>query len=250
MTQTNKDNLALLPDNVLTLKAKEVNINVDGEIISLGDMEKIFFLSKLNPDASFISSVLKIDCVKVDHILHSTKFQETINSYLSEYINKNVGEGIHELTLRYGDFLKECFISLRTSVGMRIRKAIEDDKVLDAKWLNIPTLEKLMKLEFALHGLPVDLKGVVVGHKRSQDKSQDELVSSLKEVQTTLESFKDSNKFSPSHFLTSGSSGPIEAGEAVVADKGQGEAGEQEEEETKEIEKEIQEIILNQDEEE
>ena len=246
----NNNNLALLPDNVLTLKAKEVNINVDGEIISLGDMEKIFFLSKLNPDPSFIASILKLDVLKVDRIIHSTKFQETINSYLSEYVNKNVGEGIHELTLRYGDFLKECFISLRTSVGMRIRKAIEDDKVLDAKWLNIPTLEKLMKLEFALHGLPVDLKGVVVGHKRSQDKSQDELVSSLKEVQTTLESFKDSNKFSPSKFLISGSSGPIEAGEAVVADKGQGGQGEQEEEEAKEIEKEIQEIILNQDEEE
>ena len=244
----NNNNLALLPDNVLTLKAKEVNINVDGEIISLGDMEKIFFLSKLNPDPVFIASILKLDVLKVDRIIHSAKFQETINSYLSEYVNKNVGEGIHELTLRYGDFLKECFISLRTSVGMRIRKAIEDDKVLDAKWLNIPTLEKLMKLEFALHGLPVDLKGVVVGHKRSQDKSQDELVSSLKEVQTTLESFKDGNKFSPSHFLTSGSSGPIEAGEAVG--KGQGGQGEQEEEEAKEIEKEIQEIILNQDEEE
>jgi hypothetical protein len=239
MTQTHKDNLALLPDNILTLKPKDVNINVDGEIISLADMEKIFFLSKLNPDASFIASVLKLDVIKVDRIIHSSKFQDTINTYLSEYVNKNVGEGIHELTIRYGDFLKECFISLRTSVGMRIRSAIENDKVLDAKWLNIPTLEKLMKLEFALHGLPVDLKGVVVGHKRSQDKSQDELVSSLKDVQTTLESFKDSNKFSPSLFLSSGPVVPVEAGE-----QGQGEAGEQGEE-AKEIEKEIEEIILN-----
>jgi hypothetical protein len=238
MTQTHKDNLALLPDNILTLKVKEVNINVDGEIISLADMEKIFFLSKLNPDATFIASILKLDVIKVNRIIHSVKFQDTINTYLSEYVNKNVGEGIHELTIRYGDFLKECFISLRTSVGMRIRTAIENDKVLDAKWLNIPTLEKLMKLEFALHGLPVDLKGVVVGHKRSQDKSQDELVSSLKEVQTTLESFKDS-KFSPSLFLSSGPVVPVEAGE-----QGQSEQGKQEEE-AKELEKEIEEIILN-----
>jgi len=195
-----ENNLALLPDNILAIKHKDVNVNIDGDIVSLSDLEKIFFLTKLNPDPSFIANILKIDVIKIERIIRSSNFQQTINNYLSEYINKNVGEGTNELTLRYSDLLKECFISIRTSIGLRIRKAIEEDKLLDVKYLNIPIVEKLMKLEFALHGLPIDLKGVVVGHKKSGDKSNDELADSLKDIQDTLSNFKDKT-FEPKRFV-------------------------------------------------
>ena len=70
-----------LPDNVLSLKPSTTNINIEGEVISLSDLEKIFFLSKLSNDPAFISSILKIPVKRVDAIVNSCRFTEIMNEY-------------------------------------------------------------------------------------------------------------------------------------------------------------------------
>lgn len=192
-----------LPDNVLNFKAKNVNLNIGGDIISLSDLEKIFFLSKVNCTPEFISTILNMEILKVDRIINSLEFQKTCNEYFSEFANNNAGESIAQLTLRYTDLLKECFISIRSTVGIRIREAIESGKGLDGKWLNLPLIEKLMRLEFALHGMPIDLRGVVVKHnKGSKDKTDEELLSSVKEIQDTLSDIQGNKKlFNPASFI-------------------------------------------------
>lgn len=190
-----------LPDNVIDLKHNETNIVIDDEIVSIGDLEKIFFLSKLNPDPAFISSVLKIDVKKIDSIIHSCNFQQIVNEYLSEYMAGEAGEQPEQLTLRYKDLLQECFTSIRVSIGLRIRKGIEEDKPVDGKSLNIPLIEKLMRLEFALHGLPIDLKGVFHStQKDTKDKSNDELLESLNGIKDTIE--RAGNPFNPNEFIS------------------------------------------------
>jgi hypothetical protein len=195
-----EETLNTLPDNVIDLKTKDVNINIDGDIISLLDLEKMFFLSKLNHDPAFISSVLKIDVKKVDSIVNSCKFQEIVNDYLSEYMSGKAGERPEQLALRYKEFLQECFTSLRISIGMKIRKSIEDDKPLDGKFLNINLIEKIMRLEFALHGLPVDIKGYIhASKKEAKDKSEQELIDSVNGIREQLER-ANNRPFSPSDF--------------------------------------------------
>lgn len=193
-----------LPDNVLNFKAKNINLNIGGDIISVIDLEKIFFLSKVNCTPEFISTVTNIEVIKVDRIIHSLEFQKTCNQYFSEFSSNNAGESIAQLTLRYTDLLKECFISIRSTVGLRIREAIESGNGLDGKWLNLPLIEKLMRLEFALHGMPIDLRGVVVKHsnKNSKEKTDEELLNSVKEIQDTLSDIQGSKKlFNPNSFI-------------------------------------------------
>jgi hypothetical protein len=189
-----------LPDNVIDLQTKDVNINIDGDVVSLIDLEKMFFLSKLNNDPAFIASILKINVQKIDKIINSCKFQEIVNEYLSEYMAGKAGEQPEQLTLRYKEFLQECFTSLRISIGMKIRKSIEDDKPLDGKFLNINLVEKIMRLEFALHGLPIDIKGYLHATKKeAKDKTEQELIDSVQGIKETIERATN-NKFNPLNF--------------------------------------------------
>jgi hypothetical protein len=217
-----------LPDNVLNFKAKNVNLNIGGDIISLVDLEKIFFLSKVNCTPEFISTILNMEVLKIDRIINSLEFQKTCNQYFQEFSNNNAGENISQLTLRYTDLLKECFISIRSTVGIRIREAIESGKGLDGKWLNLPLIEKLMRLEFALHGMPIDLRGVIVKHnKGSKDKTDEELLDSVKEIQNTLSDIQGNKKlFNPASFI---------------------EVEEEEKELNEEIEKEIEQETIEED---
>lgn len=191
-----------LPDNVLNFKAKNINLNIDGDIVNIVDLERIFFLSKINCTPEFIATITKIDVIKIDRIINSLEFQKTCNQYFSEFSSNNAGESLPQLTLRYTDLLKECFISIRSTVGLRIREAIESGKGLDGKWLNLPLIEKLMRLEFALHGMPIDLRGVVVKHsdKGSKDKTDEELLNSVKDIQETLGQIQGKT-FSPNAFV-------------------------------------------------
>lgn len=192
--------LSILPEDCINKKAKETNVNIDGEICSLADLEKIFFLHKINPNPEFISSILKIDSSKIDSIVHSLQFQSIMNDYLSEYMNSSVGEHKEQLIMRYQDFLKEIFTTIRVSVGMRIRECLEEDKPLPEKFLYVGIIEKIMKLEFALRGIPVDLKGILHGKKKgSKDKSSEELLKSLEEIKVAVTDKKET--FSPNSFM-------------------------------------------------
>jgi hypothetical protein len=199
-----KENIAkdILPDNTLDLQTKNVNVNIDGEIISVIDLEKIFFLTKLNSDPAFIASVLAMDVIKVDKIINNCNFQDIINEYQSEYYKHNAGETIEQLTMRYSDLLKECFTSIRISTGMRIRESISNNKPIDGSRLHIPLIEKIMRLEFALHGVPIDIKGIL--HKTNKndpkDKTDDELVKSVKAMGDAIDRALEGG-FDPTKFI-------------------------------------------------
>ncbi len=207
-----KDNLAkdLLPDNVLSLKHKDTNVSIDNEVISLADLEKIFFLSKLSNDTAFISSVLDIPIKRINAIVHSCQFQEAINEQLAEYTKHQVAEPKEQLLLRYQDFLKELFITLRVSVGMRIRESIENGKPLNEKQLFIGPIEKLMKLEFALHGLPIDIKGVLYGKSERKSKTDEDLMRSIKTIEQAV--ISEDKVFDPSSMIV----GEVDADEIDV----------------------------------
>lgn len=189
----------LLPDNVLSLKHKDTNLSIDNEVISLVDLEKIFFLSKLSNDTAFISSVLDLPIKKINNIIHSCQFQEAINEQLAEYTKHQIAEPREQLLLRYQDFLKELFITLRVSVGMRIRESMESGKPLSEKQLFIGPIEKLMKLEFALHGLPIDIKGVLYSKSDRKSKTDEELMKSLKHIEQAVT--EDNKTFDPSELM-------------------------------------------------
>ena len=194
------DNLKAIPDDCLSIPSRNININLDGDIISVVDLEKIFFLHKLNPAPEFIAAVTQIEVNKVDRIVNSLRFTEICNQHFAELTEGRAGEQLPALILRYSDLLRECFVSVRTTIGLRIRESLQNDKPLEAKFLNIPLIEKLMKLEFALHGMPIDLKGLVVKNKRSSEKTDKELLASINEVNQTLNEMKQ-KEFSPSSFV-------------------------------------------------
>jgi len=197
--------LNILPEDYTNKNAKTTNVSIDGEICSLADLEKIFFLSKINSNPEFISLILKINVKKIDSIIHSLQFQDIMNEYLSEYMNGSVGEPVEQLTMRYQDFLKELFVSIRVSVGMRVRDSLANDKPLREKYLYITILEKLMKMEFALRGVPVDLKGILHGSKKeSKDKTNDELIKSLNEIKEAVT--EKEKGFNPNSFIDQGES--------------------------------------------
>lgn len=221
MTNTNNNLSEQLNDidNVIELRSSDVNVNVNGEVLSFKDIENIFFLYRINPSEDFISAITGFPIERVNRIVNSLQFQETINQYMSAYLNNNAGESLEALYMRYATLLKDCFISLSTSVGMKIRKANEARKPLEGKALNIPLIEKLMRLEFALKGMPIDIKAHIhTSKKKSQDKTDAELLQSMQEISNTLKSI-DKKSFSPSAFVQ-----PVSDAEIV---------------EEKEIEKEI-----------
>jgi hypothetical protein len=194
-----KETSITLPDNVIDLKPKDVNVNIEGNIVSVSDLEKIFFFSKLNCEPDFIASMLSMDVMKVNDIVNSCNFQSIVSEYLSEYMTGNAGEKVEQLTLRYKDFLRECFTSLRISTHIKIQKSIEDNKPLSGKALNIPLLEKIMKMEFAMHGLPVDLRGYMhVSKKESKDKTEEELMEGIEDIKGMISNAGE--KFNPNEF--------------------------------------------------
>jgi hypothetical protein len=204
-----------LPNNVLDLKPKDVNINIDGDVVSIALLEKIFFLTKISNDPAFVASTLSLDVKKVDRIIHNCEFQKVINEHFNEYFTNEVGESVQQLTLRYSDLLKECFTSLRISTGLKIRKAIEDGKPLDGSKLNVALIEKVMRLEFALHGLPIDIKGFLHGSKdkEAKDKSNDELLAGIKTMTNTIDRAIQGG-FDPLKYIQDNSSS-IEDGEII-----------------------------------
>jgi len=186
---------------ILFKKPNNINLNIDGADVNLNELEKIFFLSKINSDPAFIASILKLPVKRVDKIVNSLNFEQIVSEYMNEFIFNEAGEQVEQLTLRYADFLKECFNAIRVSVGMKIRDHIEQDKPVKAKDLSIPLIEKLMKLEFALRGLPIEIKGILHKDlKGSKDKSDKELIESINSINQTIKNVKGG--FNPSAFVT------------------------------------------------
>ncbi len=186
-------------DNIIALKHKDTNVNVDGEILSLSDLEKIHFLYRLSCDDSFIANTLGLPLKKVIAVTKNPAFEKVVAEYLNEYLSGDIGESVEQLTLRYSEFFKEMFMALRVTVSLRIREHLEKSKPLDAKYLYIKELEKLAKLEFALHGLPIDIRGTIKAETNSQNKSDKELVKSISDINDTLKSINDKS-FDPLKF--------------------------------------------------
>jgi hypothetical protein len=163
------------------------NISVNGEVLSLDVMEKIFFLYKLSPDSSFIASTLSLPVTQVDAIINSHEFELVISDHLGNFLSGTIGERPEQLALRYSDFLRELFLYCRMSIGLYCRDMREKGRPLQPKHLFIPQIEKLMKMEFALHGIPVDLRGVLHKGKESKEKSDKELIESVNGLNQTLQ---------------------------------------------------------------
>lgn len=175
-----EDNLAyqLPPDN---------NVMVAGEVLSLAEMEKVFFLYKLSPDPSFIASTLGLPVSKVDAIINSANFELVIAEYLGNYMSGSIGEKPEHLALRYSDFLRDIFVHMRISVSLYVRQRAEEGKPIEPKHLFINQIRELMKLEFSIHGIPVDLRGILHKGKTSEDKTDKELIESLDSLNDTLQ---------------------------------------------------------------
>lgn len=199
--QTAQTQENILPDGVLNLSNKDVNCNVNGEIVNILDLEKIYFLYKLNPEPDFIAMVTGINTARIEHLISTRNFQEITTEYLSEYVLHDAGETVEELTYRYATFLKECFTAVRISIGLKIRANIHAGKPIDNKALGIAIIERLMKMEFSLRGIPINLKAIYhkSDGKDSHNKTNEELLDGVYEIRDLVESIPTAS-FSPGEY--------------------------------------------------